>query len=105
MNLPTQSLKHSLKTILGMIALAILVAGMVSSVSIGKAQAGKMSGGVRAAPATTAAKTGSSNFNHVADTVRPCAEALGGQGACALQAPLLQPVARSHALELIARSL
>ena len=71
MNLPTQSLKHSLKTILGMIGLAILVAGMVSSVSIGNAQAGKMSGGVRAAPATTAAKTGSSNFNHVADTVRP----------------------------------
>ena len=70
MNLPTQSLKHSLKTILGMIALAILVAGMVSSASIGKAQAGKMGGSVRAAPATMAAKTGS-RFNHVADSVRP----------------------------------
>ena len=67
MNLPTRSLKHSFKTILGMIALAILVAGMVSSASIGKAQAGKMSGGVRATPATMAAQTGPSRFNHVAD--------------------------------------
>ncbi len=71
MNLPTQSLKHSLKTILGMIGLAILVAGMVSSASIGKAQAGKMSGSVRAAPATMAAKSSPSRFNHVADAVRP----------------------------------
>jgi hypothetical protein len=44
MNLPAPGLKHSLKTILGMIALAIAVAGMISSASIGKAQAGKLVG-------------------------------------------------------------
>lgn len=71
MNLPNQSLKHSLKTILGMVALAILVAGMVSSASIGKAQAGNMGGSVRAAPATMAAQAGPSRFNHVANEVRP----------------------------------
>jgi hypothetical protein len=71
MNFPAQGLKHPLKTILGMIALAILVAGLVSSASIGKAQAGKMGGGAKAAPATMAAKTGPSRFNHVADSVRP----------------------------------
>ena len=71
MNFPPQSLKHSLKTIFGMIALAILAADLVSSASIGKAQAAKMGGGVRAAPATIAAKTSPSRFNHVADAVRP----------------------------------
>jgi hypothetical protein len=71
MNTQIPSLKHSLKTIFGMIVLAILAAALVSSASISKAQAGKMGGGVRAAPATMAVQTGPSRFNHVANEVRP----------------------------------
>jgi hypothetical protein len=71
MNFQTQSLKHSLKTILGMIGLAILAAALVSSASITRAQAGNMGGGVKAPSPTMAAKTGTSGFNHVANDVRP----------------------------------
>ena len=104
MNLPTQSLKHSLKTILGMIALAILVAGMVSRVH--------RQGAGRKDERRCQGRTSHHGRKNRLEQLQPrgrhgpaVAEALGGQGACALQAPLLQPMARSHALELIARSL
>ncbi len=71
MNSQIQSLKHSFKTIFGMIVLAILAAALVSSASISKAQAGKMSSSARAAPAAMAAKTSPGRFNHVANEVRP----------------------------------
>ena len=71
MNFQTQSLKHSLKTILGMIGLAILAAALVSSASITRAQAGNIGGGVKAPPPTMAAKTGTSGFSNVANDVRP----------------------------------
>jgi hypothetical protein len=71
MNLQTQNLKHWLKTILGMLGLAILAAALVSSASISKAQAGKMGGGVKAPSPTMAAKTSPGSFNHVANEVRP----------------------------------
>ncbi len=71
MNLQIQNLKHSLKTMFGMIVLATLAAALVSSASISKAQAGKMSGGVKAAPVAMAAKTGPSKFNPAVTESRP----------------------------------
>jgi ascorbate-specific PTS system EIIC-type component UlaA len=63
MNLQTQSLKHALKTILGMLLLAILAAAIVSSASITRTQAAQMGGGVKAAPATKAI-TSQGKLNH-----------------------------------------
>jgi hypothetical protein len=71
MNLQTQSFKHSLKTIVGMIVVAVLVAGMLAVATSNKAAAGKMGGGVKAPSPTMAAKTSPSSFNHVANDVRP----------------------------------
>jgi hypothetical protein len=71
MNLKTQDLKHSFKTILGMLGLAILTAALVSSASITRAQAGNIGGSVRAPSPALAAKTSPSRFNHVANDVRP----------------------------------
>ena len=71
MNLYVHSSLRPRKRAFGAIAFAIVTAAMISAVTVDKAAAGRMSGGVRAAPATMAAKASPSKFNHVANEVRP----------------------------------